>query len=121
MGVGRRHSINLLGRNPNRPETLPADSDDQQDFRFGFHKDSAIFTGFALQVNDGLGGFGVFSGISFGTGSGSFLVESNSFFSSLSARVRFSLQFGISLLLLLNVFRNLTRLKKYLAIRLILN
>ena len=121
MGVGRRHSLNLLRRNLNRPETLPADSDDQKDFSFRFNEDSAFFAGLTLQVDDGLGGLGVFGGMGLSSGEGSFLVESNNFFSGLSARVRVSLQFSISLLLLLNVFRNLTSLEKYLAIRLILN
>jgi hypothetical protein len=94
-----------LGK-PNRPETLPADSDHQNDLGFGFHEDSAFFAGLTLQINDGLGGGGVLGGVFLSAGECGFLVESNSFFSSLAAGVGFDLLTGISLLLLLNVFRN---------------
>ena len=119
--VGRRHSRNLLRKILNRPETLPADSDNQEDFGFGFYEDSTFFTSLTFQVNNRLGSLGVFSGILLSSGKGVFLVESNSFFSSLAAGIGFSLKAGISLLLLLNVFRNLANLISYLTIRLILN
>lgn len=104
-----------MGRNPNRPGKLPADTDDQEDLGFGFDVKSTFLAGLTLEVDHRLGGFSVFLGIGLGLGGGGFLVESNSFFAGLAAGGGFGFQAGISLLLLLNVFRNLTSLKNLLG------